>query len=528
MKLNRRPVASLWIGTEIRYLEQLCLKSHLRHGHPVTIYCTDDVRNLPEGVIAKPATDIMDISSERIKETSPSFWSNVFRYKMIQKTGSIWIDCDAFCHRPFPDEWEYIFAGHGMRGALNCGVVGIPQIGELMDQLIDYYDNLPDYPPWWNQRQRKKLDAMSPDIAQSTRIYKTERTAFGPQAFTHFAKITGHFEKAMRSEVLYPVPFQLNDVFYDPYGKVEGWFTENTTSVHLYTNGTKPWWQNNPPLPNSYVARMCDTVGIDAAASLKGEAFDIEPVKDAILYEAVTVKQAETLKPSGEAINNRIAELENTVKRKERRAKRENRVSWMDGFLNGVCGQLSKGDLAIDLGTHIGDISQKLLDTGADVIGFDPEPLVASKIKERFSSNPHYTFYQAAATVKDGHTALFRDDKFNKNSDVTPSKSSIIAGGKWMLNDASMEVTVQTVNFTQFLKTIIAERGRIAFLKMAIEGAEIELLEEMDEEGLFDYIDCASIKTYERKFKELRPRYKLIRDFFEEKYSIEHVNFNWY
>lgn len=268
MSETRRPVASLWIGERLQYLNQLCLVSHLRHGHPVTLYCTDQVENVPEGIDVRPATEIMDIDMDVVEATSASFLSNVFRYKMIQKTMAIWIDCDAFCHKPFPDEWEYIFAGHGMRGALNCGVVGMPREGELMDQLLDYYDNLPDYPAWWGNHQRKKMDRLGDRDPLAVRIYKTERTAFGPQAFTHFAKQTGNFEKAMSSDVLYPVPFQLNDVFYDPYGRVEGHFTEKTVSVHLYTNGTKPWWRKHVPLENSYAWRMCQEVGIDPSLAL--------------------------------------------------------------------------------------------------------------------------------------------------------------------------------------------------------------------------------------------------------------------
>jgi hypothetical protein len=265
----RRPVASLWIGESLHYINQLCLKSHLNHGHPVTLYCTDNVQNAPEGVEIRPASEIMDIDMDLVEATSASFFSNVFRYKMIQKTGAIWIDCDAFCHKPFDDEQEFIFAGHGMLGNLNCGVVAIPKECELMDQMLDYYENLPDYPPWWNKNQRRKMDRLNKqDMSHGARIYKTERTAFGPQAFTYFAKQTGDFAKAMKPEVLYPVPFQLNDVFYDPHGNVEGHFTENTISVHLYTNGTKPWWRKNPPLPNSYMARMCEQVGIDPKQAL--------------------------------------------------------------------------------------------------------------------------------------------------------------------------------------------------------------------------------------------------------------------
>ena len=266
---TRRPVASLWIGERLHYLNQLCLLSHLRQGHPTTLYCTDRVSNVPEGVEVRPASEIMDLDRDIIAQTSESFLSNVFRYRMIAATDAVWIDCDAFCHRPFPDGMQNIFAGHGFRGALNCGVVSIPRGGELIHRLLDYYDNLPEAPAWFNRQQRKKLDRQDAALPQAVRIYNAERTAFGPQAFTWFAQQTGDYDKALSPDVLYPVPFQLNDVFYDPHGRVEGHFTPATLSVHLYTNGTRPWWRKTVPLPNSYIARMCAEIGLDPAGALE-------------------------------------------------------------------------------------------------------------------------------------------------------------------------------------------------------------------------------------------------------------------
>ena len=266
---TRRPVASLWIGTRLHYLNQLCLMSHVKQGHPTVLYCTDTVTNVPDGIEVRPASDIMALDRAIIAQTSESFLSNVFRYKMIRQTDAIWIDCDAYCHRPFPDAMVNIFAGHGFRGALNCGVVSIPKDGELIRQLLDYYDNLPEAPAWFNKQQKKRLEKQDTLLPQAVRIYNAERTAFGPQAFTYFAQQTGDYEKALSPDHLYPVPFQLNDVFFDPHGRVEGHFTDNTLSVHLYTNGTKPFWRKNPPLQNSYAARMCEKIGIDPAKALE-------------------------------------------------------------------------------------------------------------------------------------------------------------------------------------------------------------------------------------------------------------------
>ena len=265
----RRPVASLWIGERLHYLNQLCLLSHLAQGHPVTLYCTDAVSNVPAGVTVRPASEIMEIDRALVAQTSASYLSNVFRYRMIRATGAVWIDCDAFCHRPFPDGMQAIYAGHGFRGALNCGVVYIAPEGALMAALLDYYENLPPAPKWFNKQQLKRLEKQDPSLPHAVRIYNAERTAFGPQAFTFFAQQTGDYDAALSPDVLYPVPFQLNDVFYDPHGRVKGHFTDATLSVHLYTNGTRPWWRKHAPLPGSYVARMCSLIGVDPAGALE-------------------------------------------------------------------------------------------------------------------------------------------------------------------------------------------------------------------------------------------------------------------
>lgn len=265
----RRPVASLWIGPRLHYLNQLCLLSHVRQGHPTTLYSTEAIANVPEGVTVRPAAEIMAITPELVAQVSPAPIADIFRCKMIAATDAVWIDCDAFCHRPFPDEMQYIFGRHGFRGALNNGVLHVPRDGALLAGLLDYFENLPEAPPWFNKQQRKKLDRQDPKLPRAARILAVERTAFGPQALTHFAQASGVYEAALAPDYLYPVPFQLNDVFYDPYGRVEGHFTNNTLSVHLYTNGTKPWWRKAPPLENSYVWRMCREIGVEPEQALE-------------------------------------------------------------------------------------------------------------------------------------------------------------------------------------------------------------------------------------------------------------------
>ena len=43
-------IASLWIGGQLSWLEQLCLKSFADAGHHTTLYSYEEIPNVPEGV----------------------------------------------------------------------------------------------------------------------------------------------------------------------------------------------------------------------------------------------------------------------------------------------------------------------------------------------------------------------------------------------------------------------------------------------------------------------------------------------
>ena len=53
-------VASLWIGGSLTWLEQLCLKSFVDHGHPTVLYTYGEVQGVPEGVVVKDGREVVD------------------------------------------------------------------------------------------------------------------------------------------------------------------------------------------------------------------------------------------------------------------------------------------------------------------------------------------------------------------------------------------------------------------------------------------------------------------------------------
>lgn len=208
-----------------------------------------------------------------------------------------------------------------------------------------------------------------------------------------------------------------------------------------------------------------------------------------------------------------------------RRQKRNLRKAAAEGFLAGACAMLRPGDLALDLGANMGVVTAVLAATGADVVAFEPDPHAFASLQTRFADHPNVTLVQAAVGLGSGTVRLMRADNFGDNPQGASVKSTILEGGRRI--DAANSVEVPLIDFPAFVRDRITERGRIAFVKMDIEGAELDILEAMDRDALFANIGCLVAETHERKFRDLRDRYKALRKGFAERYPAGRVNLDW-
>ena len=208
-----------------------------------------------------------------------------------------------------------------------------------------------------------------------------------------------------------------------------------------------------------------------------------------------------------------------------RRQKRNLRQAHAKGYLAGVCAMLRPGDLVMDCGANMGVVTDVLARTGADVIAFEPDPWAFAKLTERFSDQGNVTLINAAVGVGTGTVRLMRAANFGDNPTGASVKSTILDGGRQI--DATNAVDVPLIDFPGFLAEKLVGRAEIAFIKMDIEGAELDILERMDSDSLFDHVRVLVAETHERKFRDLRPRYRALRKTFSEKYDPNRVSLDW-
>ena len=208
-----------------------------------------------------------------------------------------------------------------------------------------------------------------------------------------------------------------------------------------------------------------------------------------------------------------------------RRARRNQRKAWADGYLLGICTLLRPGDLAVDLGANKGDVTEMLAATGADVVAFEPDPMTFERLRARFEGAANVTLVHAAAGVGFGTVRLLRAENFAENPEGASVKSTILGGGRRI--DAGNSVEVALIDFPAWVRGQVTARGQIAFVKMDIEGAELDILEAMDREGLFAGIRGLVAETHERKFKDLRERYKALKLAIAEHEPSGKINLDW-
>lgn len=272
MSQSEYAVAMLWMGDRLSFLEQLCLRSFVDQGQPITLFSYRPVSNVPEGVISANAAQILPEEEVLLhhRTGSPALHSDRFRYHLLAKCpGIIWADTDAYCIKPLTPQDGYLFSWESSHG-VNGGVLALPPESQTLTKLIDFTSQVHPIPPWLPADERDALVTLH-DAGTPLHVSDMAWGVWGPRALTHFLHETEEIAYAMPQSVLYPFAYRERNLLLRPDVSLEDWLRPDTLSLHFYGRRLRQRLLASHPLglprPRSVLGKLLRQHGIDPAAA---------------------------------------------------------------------------------------------------------------------------------------------------------------------------------------------------------------------------------------------------------------------
>lgn len=178
-----------------------------------------------------------------------------------------------------------------------------------------------------------------------------------------------------------------------------------------------------------------------------------------------------------------------SANRKLRRRRKQLSLDEFDQRLS----KLTSSDVCLDLGANMGEFTEKIARTGATVHAYEPDPHCFAALQKRFADRPNVHLHNAAVARTAGFATLRRQLNFDEAPDKFSQGSSIVVQDPALYQADG--IRVRTVAFAD----VVTGFGQpVAIVKMDIEGAEFDILEEVLEKGERFPVQSMFVETHER------------------------------
>ena len=243
---------TLWIGDSLGAVERACLKSMVRQGHHLTLYCYAEPIGIPDGVEVADASDILPESAMvRHRYGSVAPFSDWFRYELLKRGLGTWVDTDMYLLRPLNEDRPHLF-GEERPGTINNAVLRLPAESPLLEELLTPFRGII---PLWLAPKHRLTSRLRQLLSGGVDVGAMPWGPTGPAALTAAAAKFGLSSVALPPPVFYPVPWQQAEWILDPALRLEQMVTDETVGIHLWNECIRQV-KDLPPPEGSFLHRL--------------------------------------------------------------------------------------------------------------------------------------------------------------------------------------------------------------------------------------------------------------------------------
>ncbi len=176
-----------------------------------------------------------------------------------------------------------------------------------------------------------------------------------------------------------------------------------------------------------------------------------------------------------------------------------------EGFIAGIIASLTPDDCVLEIGGNVGTLTQRFHRKGATVISYEADPLAAKQLEANFAGHDNIHVHNAALSDQEGEVELYREADFNAEKLETTQSSTII--NKTSLGYKLADKKIPSKKAEDVIQDIIQKNGKITLLYIDINGSELEILEHMAAENLFENINTTYVIYYQRDLPMAKERF---------------------
>ena len=182
---------------------------------------------------------------------------------------------------------------------------------------------------------------------------------------------------------------------------------------------------------------------------------------------------------------------------------------------------LGIGDVAIDCGANVGNITARMAEKGATVYAFEPNPYAFKALRTRFENQRNIYCINKGVLNRKGKARLYLHENAAQDQ-VWWSTGSSILKFKSNVNGDNF-VDIEVVDLARFVQKL--DRP-IKVLKIDIEGAECAVVNRLIDTGSINRIEHVFVETHEQKIPELVADTEELRNRIA-RLGLHHIDLNW-